>query len=53
METDPVCGARIRPGQEAGSTTYQGKTYRFCSTECRREFERKPKQYTTATASTA
>jgi len=50
MERDPVCGMELRPGQEGASITYQGRTYHFCSAECKREFERKPKDYMTAAA---
>src|SRR5690242_6676694 len=37
-ETDPVCGAVMRPGQEAANVNYQGHTYHFCSDECRKLF---------------
>ena len=50
MERDPVCGMELRPGQEGASITYQGRTYHFCSAECKREFERKPKDYIAAGA---
>jgi YHS domain-containing protein len=47
MERDPVCDALLRPGQEGASITYQERTFHFCSPECKREFERHPKQYMT------
>ena len=49
METDPVCGTKLRPGQEEASLNYAGRTYCFCSVECRRMFESSPKQYISAT----
>jgi Cu+-exporting ATPase len=45
MERDPVCGVAIRPGLEAASMTYQGKTFHFCSAECRDIFREKPTFY--------
>jgi Cu+-exporting ATPase len=48
MERDPVCGVELRPGQEGASITYQGRTFHFCSAECKREFEKKPKDYMAA-----
>jgi Cu+-exporting ATPase len=45
MEHDPVCGMQMRPGQEEASFTYQDRTYRFCSVECKQRFEQNPKQY--------
>ena len=45
MDRDPVCGMEMRPGQEAASITYQGQTFHFCSTECCKMFEARPKDY--------
>jgi YHS domain-containing protein len=53
MERDPVCGAQLRPGQEGASITYQGQSYRFCSVECKREFEKNPKSYQGSQSTTA
>ncbi|TAK20651.1 MAG: YHS domain-containing protein [Chloroflexota bacterium] len=53
MDQDPVCGMKLRPGQEAASITYQDHTYHFCSSDCKREFERHPKQYITAGAASS
>ncbi len=41
-ERDPVCGMRIKPGTEAANAMYQGKTYHFCSVECREIFLQNP-----------
>lgn len=46
--TDLVCGMKVDPkGATAAGTTAQhdGKTYYFCSDECRTKFEKNPKQY--------
>jgi P-type Cu+ transporter len=45
MERDPVCEMAIRPGLEAASFNYQGKSYQFCSVECRDKFRANPSQY--------
>ena len=45
MERDPVCGMALRPGQEEANANYQGKTYHFCSSECRAEFLKNPSRY--------
>lgn len=47
---DPVCGMIIDPDTSAGQSTYQGKTYHFCSAQCLRQFESDPERYTRATA---
>ena len=52
MERDPVCGMELRPGQEEASITYQDRTFHFCSVECRKRFEQKPKDYIKASEST-
>lgn len=56
MEVCPVCGADVETEEPAETdylddewrpphTKYQGETYRFCSDECKREFEAEPEQY--------
>jgi YHS domain-containing protein len=51
MATDPVCGMKV---DEATSekTTYQGKTYYFCSAECKQDFNADPAKYIKQPAST-
>lgn len=37
---DPVCGMTLDPTKaKGGSVTVDGKTFHFCSSSCRREFE--------------
>ncbi|HUE75484.1 MAG TPA: YHS domain-containing protein [Chloroflexota bacterium] len=45
MEQDPVCGMKLRPGQEEAEYNFQGQSYHFCSVECQRLFKENPKQY--------
>jgi Cu(I)/Ag(I) efflux system membrane fusion protein len=45
MVKDPVCGMDVDPKDAAGKIDYQGKTYYFCSLDCRQKFEKSPKQY--------
>jgi len=45
MVTDPVCGMEIDPKQAAGESEYSGKTYYFCSTGCKRAFDKEPEKY--------
>ncbi len=45
MDTDPVCGMMVSRGEEAGSSQYQGKTYYFCSPDCKQRFDGDPQQY--------
>ncbi len=42
---DVVCGMDIDPKDAAGKVEYQGKTYYFCSDECKAKFEKAPKQW--------
>jgi YHS domain-containing protein len=47
MTTDPVCGMSVN-NSVALKTTYQGKTYYFCSPLCKNLFEREPEKYVDA-----
>jgi YHS domain-containing protein len=42
---DLYCGMDLEEGAIADTTTYQGKLYGFCSTECKQEFVKNPSQY--------
>jgi membrane fusion protein, copper/silver efflux system len=42
---DVVCGMDIDPNGAAGQVEYEGKTYFFCSNDCKQRFEKSPKQY--------
>ena len=45
---DPVCGMMIDSNTAADRSTYRGVTYYFCSVDCRRAFDKEPKQYARA-----
>jgi len=45
MEKDVICGMQVDPKKAAGSSEYQGKTYYFCSDECRADFLKHPEKY--------
>jgi Cu+-exporting ATPase len=42
---DPVCGMIIESTTSAGTSTYEGQTYYFCSDECKRQFDKNPARY--------
>jgi Cu+-exporting ATPase len=39
---DPVCGMTVDPAHAAGSSTYDGTTYFFCSAGCKTKFDQNP-----------
>ena len=43
--TDPVCGMKIDPKTAAASSTYEGKTYWFCSKDEKVKFDKDPAAY--------
>jgi YHS domain-containing protein len=45
MVVDPVCGMEIDPKQAAGQSEYKGKTYYFCASGCKRQFDKDPERY--------
>jgi YHS domain-containing protein len=47
MTIDPVCDMSVND-TVALKTTYQGKTYYFCSPLCKNLFEREPEKYVAA-----
>jgi class 3 adenylate cyclase/YHS domain-containing protein len=42
---DPVCQMSLDPGHVAGTLTYEGAIYQFCSLECIRAFSDAPSSY--------
>ena len=44
-ELDPVCGMTVQPSTAAGSHTFEGKTYYFCSKGCLDKFRADPARY--------
>lgn len=45
MNTDVVCGMKVTAQDAAGKSDYQGKTYYFCSSECKQKFDANPTQF--------
>jgi Cu+-exporting ATPase len=42
---DPVCGMTVAVDNAAGTATYEGKTYHFCSAHCLTKFNGRPEAY--------
>ena len=45
MAKDPVCGMTVDEKKAAATTSYQGRTYYFCSAGCKVTFEKAPEQF--------
>jgi YHS domain-containing protein len=45
MEKDVVCGMQVDPAKAAASSQYQGKTYYFCTKDCKNKFDANPARY--------
>jgi len=45
MVKDPVCGMDVDPKKAAGKSDYQGQTYYFCSSGCKKAFDKEPARY--------
>jgi len=48
MATDPVCNMEVDETKTEFQSQYGGKTFYFCSEECKKTFEQKPEQYAVA-----
>jgi predicted phosphoribosyltransferase/YHS domain-containing protein len=46
QQKDPVCGMNVDSNQAEDTSDYQGKTYYFCSEDCKQRFDEDPKQFT-------
>ncbi len=46
---DPVCGMDVTPDKAAAATVHQGRTYYFCSKNCRDRFDREPDKFSSGT----
>ncbi len=42
---DPVCGMTIEEADAVGTSEYQGRTFYFCSTDCKEEFDQNTEDY--------
>lgn len=45
MQTDPVCGMQVDEQNAKDQTTFQGKTFYFCSKTCKQQFDQNPQRY--------
>ncbi len=45
MAVDPVCKMNVDEKKAAATYEYKGKTYYFCATGCKQEFEKDPEKY--------
>jgi Cu+-exporting ATPase len=45
LQTDPVCGMQVDPGEAAGHASYEGREYHFCSRACLAKFEANPSAF--------
>jgi P-type Cu+ transporter len=45
MTKDPICGMTVEPGKAAGQSHYDGRTYYFCSSQCKAKFDADPTLY--------
>ena len=45
MVIDPVCGMELEEVSATEKSTYNSRTYFFCSEECKEEFEAEPEEY--------
>jgi YHS domain-containing protein len=45
MATDPVCKMQVDENKAAGKSEYNGKTYYFCATVCKKKFDESPDKY--------
>ena len=50
---DPVCGMDVETATAAGRTEYEGETYYFCGSNCKKKFDLDPEQYLGKSAGTA
>ncbi len=46
MAKDPVCGMDVDEQTATLKSEYKGQTYYFCSTGCKRSFDKDPEKYT-------
>jgi Cu+-exporting ATPase len=49
----PVCGMEMESEDVASETNHEGKSYYFCSDECRTKWDANPERYVRETASSS
>ena len=45
MAIDPVCGMNVDENSALHKSEYEGQVYYFCSSGCKRDFDRTPEKY--------
>ena len=45
MAKDPVCGMEVDEKSATNTSEYQGQTYYFCGSGCKRAFDKEPEKY--------
>ncbi|MEJ2690181.1 MAG: YHS domain-containing protein [Deltaproteobacteria bacterium] len=45
MAKDPICNMKVDETKAKYTSTYQGKTYYFCSADCKKAFDLNPALY--------
>jgi YHS domain-containing protein len=45
MAKDPVCGMDVNDRDAKATAQHGGKSYNFCSTQCRDQFQQNPDRY--------
>lgn len=45
LTKDPVCGMTVRTEKPSQQARFEGKTFYFCSHECKAKFDSNPKQF--------
>jgi P-type Cu+ transporter len=45
MATDPVCGMKINDKNPEFQAELDGRSYVFCSAQCKQKFEESPEEY--------
>ena len=45
MAVDPVCGMTVNENTAPAKAEFQGKTFYFCSEECKARFQQDPAKY--------
>lgn len=51
--TDLVCGMTIDSEAAAGQSQFEGRTFYFCSSQCKRQFDADPSRYTSSPSTKA
>jgi YHS domain-containing protein len=52
MAIDPVCGMSVDEKSAEATSSHKGKTYYFCSEDCKKTFDKQPDAYAKQAATT-